>query len=106
MPLPPSCLSTHRNFQEIHFLFWSARTSCTTFGWSVRPVCPFCAKNLDHLYTPYLYTPSNASQITFTFTPVIPVDVDVNIDVDVDIYVDVDVDVVVVVVVVVVVTCK
>ena len=29
-------------------LFRSARTSCITFGWFVRPVCK---KNLDHLYT-------------------------------------------------------
>ena len=28
--------------------FRSARTSCTTFGWFVRPVRK---KNLDHLYT-------------------------------------------------------
>ena len=35
------------------FLFRSARTSCITFGWSVRssrPV-PSRAKNLHHLYT-------------------------------------------------------
>ena len=31
-----------------HNIFRSARTSCTTFGWFVRPVCK---KNLDHLYT-------------------------------------------------------
>ena len=36
----------------VTLVFRSARTSCTTFGWSVRPVCPFRAKNLDHLYTP------------------------------------------------------
>ena len=30
--------------------FRSARTSCTTFGWSVCPSCPIRAKNLDHLY--------------------------------------------------------
>ena len=33
-------------------IFRSARTSCTTFGWSVRPfVRPVRKKNLDHLYT-------------------------------------------------------
>ena len=36
-----------------HFkcIFRSARTSCTTFGWFVRPVRPSRKKNLDHLYT-------------------------------------------------------
>ena len=33
------------------YLFRSARTSCTTFGWFVRPVRPSRAKNLDH----YIY---------------------------------------------------
>ena len=33
------------------FTFRSARTSCTTFGWSVPSVRPVRKKNLDHLYT-------------------------------------------------------
>ena len=40
------------SFDQAWFLFRSARTSGTTFGWS-RPVPsrPSRAKNLDHLYT-------------------------------------------------------
>ena len=39
---------------QVKTIFRSARTSCTTFGWSVRPVRPVRPvrkKNLDHLYT-------------------------------------------------------